>query len=177
MSIPTIDDLMSATVSELTEYTLLEAGDYYGVITDVESRPGKKAPYLNVEVTIHQAATDEDGEQTGHGRKVWRNVSFSEKAITMPGGVANLVQVTKPDIKNASADDLPGAIAVAIQASPIGVTVGHEQAWDGKAGKPKVDENGNPVMRESIDSFFEAPESFIDSFEAESIGVDNELPF
>lgn len=168
---------MSATVSELTEFTLLDVGDYFGVITDVESRPGKKAPYLNVEVTIHQKADDESGDETGRGRKVWRNVSFSEKAIGMPGGVAQLVQVLQPDLKDANPNDLPGAIALAIQSEAVGVTLGHEQAWDSKLGKPKVDEDGNPVMRESVDAFFSVPDSFVEEFEAESIGQDSDLPF
>lgn len=177
MSIPTIEDLLHTTVSGAGDYSLLEPGDYYGVITNAESRPGKKAPYINVEVTIYQAATDTDGEETGRGRKIWRNVSFSEKAIGMPGGPANLVQATKPNVSNTNPADIPGAIASAIQGSPVGVNISHEQAWDGKVGAPKVDETGNPVMRETIDLFFEAPESFVEAFEAEANGIDTDLPF
>jgi len=175
-NIPTLDELMSTSISDLLQYSLLEMGDYHAVITNVDARDGAKAPYLNVELTIHERA---DGNEEGRGRKIWRNVSFSEKAIGMPAGVAQLVQATKPTIPgDVTPAEMPGAIAVAIHGSAIGVNVGHEEGYDGKApDKIKRDASGEIMMRESADAFFAAPGSFTEAFEAEAAGNDSDLPF
>lgn len=175
-NIPTLDQLMSTSISDLMQYSLLEVGEYHAVITNVEARDGAKAPYLNIEVTIHARA---DGNEECRGRKVWRNVSFSEKAIGMPAGVAQLVQATQPSIPtDVTPDGMPGAIAVAISGVAIGVNVGHEEGYDSKAvDNIKRDDDGEVIMRESIDGFFTAPDSFTEAFEAEAAGNDSDLPF
>ena len=173
MSIPTLEQLMSASISELAEWELLATGPYFGVITNVEARDGAKAAYLNVEVTLHQT---KDGDETMKGRRVWRNVSFSEKAINMPGGLAQLVQSTKPEgLDGIAPEQLPAALAQAVTSSPVGIDLGHEQGW--KDGGPQVDEKGNPVMREAVDGFFAPDDSFGAGIEAESNGNDADLPF
>jgi hypothetical protein len=148
---------------------LMPLGRYSGVITNIEVRNGKKGPYLNIEWTSH----DEDFS----GRKVWRNSSFSEKAIGMPAGIAELVQATKPDIpKGTSPDALPGALATVLQSAAIDVEIDHEQRW--KDGAPLFDAaTGEPILRESIVAFYEAPEAFVESVANEAAGIDDELPF
>lgn len=172
MSIPTLDQLMTTSISELAEWDLLDVGPYFGVITNTEARKGPKGPYVNIEVTLHQNAA---GDETMKGRRVWRNVSFSDKAIGMPGGLAQLVQATQPNIPDGADSDLPSALAQVLTGEAVGVELGHEQGW--KNGGPQVDEQGNPVYREAIDGFFQAPESFSDGIEAEANGNDLDLPF
>lgn len=174
MPIPTLEQLMSTSISELAEWDLLDVGPYFGVITGSEARSGKKGPFVNLEITLHSNA---EGDETMKGRKVWRNVSFSEASIAMPGGLAQLVQCAQPDIPESSDDDLPAALSQVLVGLPIGVELTHEQGWDSKRSKKAVDENGNPIMREAVDSFFQAPESFADGIEAESVGNDLDLPF
>ncbi|KKL49150.1 hypothetical protein LCGC14_2318370, partial [marine sediment metagenome] len=160
MSIPTIEQLMAASITELGDYELLEIGPYLGVITNTEVRQGPKGAYLNVETTLHKPAESDD--ETCKGRKAWRNVSFSEKALTMPGGLAQLVQATSPAIpENTKVEDLPETLATVIMGETIGVELDHEQGW--KNGGPHVDEHGNPVMRNCVVSFFAADDSFAKS--------------
>lgn len=168
MPIPSLDDLMSMQISGFSN-ELMPLGRYSGVITNIEVRSGKKGAYLNIEWTCH----DEDYR----GRKVWRNSSFSEKAIGMPGGIAELVQSTKPEIpKGTSPSDLPAALATACQSAPLDVEIDYEPRW--KDGGPMIDPTtGEPVMRESIVAFYEPPEEFVKSIANEAAGVDDELPF
>lgn len=168
MALPSLDDLMSADISGWSG-ELIPEGDYNAVITNVEVRSGGKGPYLNIEATIH--------DEEYRGRKVWRNSSFSEKALYMPGGVAQLVQAVKPEVpKDISPEDIPSALAQAIQSQPVGVTVQHEDRW--KDGGPVINPStGETEQREVIGAFFEPSAEFVDSFEKESAGVDDELPF
>ena len=174
MSIPTIEQLMSASISDITQYSLLETGPYLGVITGAEKRDGSKAPYINLEVTVHQS---KDGDETVKGRRVWRNVSFSEKALHYSAGVAELVQATQPQgLTVNDPQELPGALARFLVGEPIGIVVDHEQGW--KDGGPQVDENGNPVMRETISKFFDAGDDFSKGIESDSdSGSDTGLPW
>jgi hypothetical protein len=167
-ALPTLDELMAMDVAEWSG-ELVPFGLYNGVITNVEVRDGQKGPYLNLEVTLH------DDEYAG--RKVWRNSSFSEKALAAPAGIAELVQATKPDIAaGTSPEDIPGAIAQAILGSAVGIEVDHEQRW--KSGAPMVDAStGEPVMRETIKAFFQPTDEFVESVEKQSAGMDDDLPF
>lgn len=171
MPIPTIDELMTM---EVGSYELVPTGHYLGVITNVEVREGRKGPYLNLEVTIHE---DADGDTTHQGKRAWRVASFSEKALAMPGGVAELVQVTQPDIPSGTdPDDLPNVLATLVQGEPVGFEIEHNQRY--KNGKPQVDPTtGEPVLKEDVAYFFSAPDSFTDNLELEAQGVDSDLPF
>lgn len=171
MPIPTIDELMGM---EIGSYELVPTGLYLGVITNVEVREGKKGPYLNIEVTVHQ---DTDGNTEFQGQRAWRVASFSEKALAMPGGVAEIVQVLKPDIPTGtSPDDLPNVLATLIQSEPVGFELEHNQRY--KNGKPQVDATtGEPVLKEDVAYFFEAPAEFRNDLDAEAQGTDSDLPF
>ncbi len=104
--IPTLEELMAAEVST-GGFEPLAIGWYNGVITKTEVRPGQKAVYISVEVSVH----DEEYK----GRKVWGITSFSDKALTMPGGVANVLQTIEPDIDiDTDPEELPAVIAAAI---------------------------------------------------------------
>lgn len=166
MSLPSLEDLLGAEVS--TGYDLLPIGGYSGVITGCEVRKGAKGPYLNVEVTVH--------DEGYRGRKVWRIASFSEAALNMPGGVANLVQSTQPEIDpGTSPDDLPAVLAQAIISSPVAITVEHDQIK--RNGAAQFLPDGSPEMRAQIKSF-EAPDAdFLTRIENEIAGVDEDLPF
>ncbi len=136
-------------------------GWYDGVITDIEVRQGPKGAYLNIEVTIH--------DEEYAGRKVWRNSSFSEKALFMPGGPAQLIQATKPDIpKDTAPDKIPYAVALAATHSPVKFEVDHEQVV--KNGVAQVDPDGEPVLRATVKQFAEAEAAFADKIEAEVSG-------
>lgn len=174
MSLPTLTELMGMEVSADFDDAPLPIGFYNGVITGAEVNPGKKAPYIKVEVTIH----DEDYR----GRKAWKNaVSFSEKALTMPGGVVNLLQATEPDIdRDTKANELPATIAAAIMSTPVRIEIQHEQAQSKNASGVYVDafnDDGSPKMRAIIHSFESAPEDFVSTIEKEAAGVDDDLPF
>ncbi len=78
MPIPSLDDLMTMEIGSWSN-DVMPLGKYSGVITNIEVRSGAKGPYLNIEVTCH------DDDYTG--RKVWRNSSFSEKALGAPAGI------------------------------------------------------------------------------------------
>lgn len=159
---------------EVGSYELVPVGLYLGVITNVEVRDGKKGPYLNLEVTIHQ---DSDGSEEHQGQRAWRVASFSEKALAMPGGVAELVQVTKPDIpEGTDPDDLPNVLATLVQGEPVGFEIEHTQRF--KNGKPQFDlTTGEPVLKEDVAYFFVPPTEFADNLELEAQGHDSELPF
>lgn len=172
MSLPSLSDLLGADVS--SGFEVLPRGIYNGVITDVEVRKGGKGPYLNIECTVH---SDEEGSTARRGSKVWRIASFSEKALNMPGGVANVVQVTKPDIDPAtSPTELPAVLAKALVSSPVKFEVDHEQREDGN-GNLKTEPDGSPAMRAIINFFEACDDEFLASFEAEAAGVDDDLPF
>lgn len=167
MSLPTIDELMTMEVSET--FAPIPVGFYNGVITGAEVATGAKGPYIKVEVTIH--------DEEYRGRKVWRNaVSFSEKAIGMPGGVAQLLQATKPDLpRDAAAEELPSIIATFIVSTPIKFEVEHDQVKRG--GKSQFLADGSPEMRAGVRQWFEAEADFISSVEADAAGIDDDLPF
>jgi hypothetical protein len=162
-----LNDLLGAEVSS-SSFDLIEEGTYNGVITGAEVRPGQKAPYINLEVTIHDEGL--------RGRKVWRTCSFSEKALNMPGGVANLVQTTKPDIDPSTpAEALPAAIAEAVISSPVTIEVEHEQIK--RQGVAQFNADGTPEMRAQIKTLIEPDEAFVTQIENEIAGVDDDLPF
>lgn len=168
MNIPSLDDLLNLEVSDSFDKTPVPEGTYNAVITGCEVRKGAKGPYLSIEVTIH----DEDFK----GRKVWRNSSFSEKAVGMPGGIANLLQATRPRIaKDTPANALPAAIADAVVASPVTIEVEHEQVK--RNGVPATLSDGTPEMRAQVRHFAPATDEFSASIEAEAAGLDDDLPF
>jgi hypothetical protein len=169
MSLPTLAELMSKEVSETFDRTPLPIGFYNGVITGAEARAGAKGPYLSVEVTIH----DEEFK----GRKVWKNsCSFSEKALGMPGGIANLLQTAKPDIPaSAPPNTLPAVIAQGVISCPIRIEVEHEQVK--RSGVFATLADGSPEMRSSIRQFTPPDDAFVQSIEAEAAGLDDDLPF
>lgn len=165
MSLPSLEELLNADISE---YELLPVGTYSGVITNCEVRKGPKGPYLSIEVTVH--------DEGYRGRKVWRNASFSEKAINMPGGVANLVQSAQPEIDpGTTADELPSVIATEVVSSPVKVEVEHDQIK--RNGALQFNPDGSPEMREQIKTFHAPDAEFISEIESEIAGVDNDLPF
>ena len=167
MSIPSIEDLLNAEVAEFSN-DIVPEGEYDAVITDVEVRKGAKGPYLGIKATIF------NGEQAR--RPVWRNSSFSEKAVNMPGGIANLVQSAKPDIpKDTPANEVPAAIAQAVISCPVVIEVEHEQVV--RNGVPQVKADGQPELRAQIRSFSEPSDELIAAFEAEASGTDDDLPF
>lgn len=171
MSIPSIEQLMSGEVSGGGAYTPLPIGTYNAVITNCEVRQGPKGPYLNLEATIH----DDDYR----GRKVWRNSSFSEKAVFMPGGPANLVQSTQLDVPQGTEPaQLPYAVASAIVGEPVTVEVDHEQVMRG--GEYQVNPDGSPELRATIKAFSSPDEAFaasIDTAEAAVQSGSSDLPF
>ena len=166
MSLPSLEELLGAEVS--TGYDLVPIGEYDAVITGCEVRKGAKGPYLNVEATLHDEGV--------RGRKVWRIASFSEKALNMPGGVANIVQSTQPDIDpGISPDELPAALAAAVLSSPVRVTVEHDQIK--RNGALQFLPDGSPEMRAQIKTFDAPSEEFLKTIENEIAGVDDDLPF
>ena len=172
MSLPSLADLLGAEVT--TGFTPIPRGIYNGVITEVEVRKGGKGPYLNITFTVH---SDEEGNTDQRGRKAWRISSFSEKALNMPGGVSNVVQVVQPDIEPTTAPtDLPKVLAAALVSAPVKVEIDHEQKQDAN-GNLKTNPDGTPQNREIITYFEEVDEEFLANFEAEAAGVDDDLPF
>lgn len=168
MAIPTLEQLMNATISQSNFDTPIPVGTYNGVITDATVRQGAKGPYINVEVTVH------DDEYVG--RKVWRIASFSEKALYMPGGIAELVQITKPDMDpDIGANEMPAFIANHIVSQPVRIEVGHEQVKRDNVLQFNAD--GTPELRAKIDQFFAPTDEFVQAIEAQAAGVDDDLPF
>lgn len=173
MSLPTLADLLGAEVS--TGFEPVPRGIYNGVITEIEVRKGGKGPYLNLTLTVHSHA--ETGETDQRGRKAWRIASFSEKALKMPGGVANVVQVVEPEIDpDTDPGAMPAALATALLSAPVKFEIDHEQKQDGN-GNLKTNSDGSPAMREVVNYFEKCDEEFIESFEAEAAGLDDDLPF
>lgn len=169
-NIPTLEELLSMEVTEAYDKTPVPEGDYTAVITGCEVRKGKKGPYLAVEATVH----DEDIPE--HDRKVWRNSSFSEKAMGMPGGIANLVQSAKPALPSGTdAAALPAAIATSIVSCPVLIEVEHEQVV--RNGIPAVNADGTPEIRGQIRQFSVPSDEFIAAIEAIASGQDDDLPF
>lgn len=165
MPIPSLEDLLSADISE---FALVAAGDYNAVITGCEVRPGPKGPYLNVEATIHS--------EEFKGSKVWGMSSFSEKAFTMPGGVANLVQSAQPDIdRDTPAEALPAEVAQKVVTLPVLITVGHEQVK--RNGVLQTNTDGSPEMRARVTLYAPPDPDFLQTIEAEAAGLDDDLPF
>ena len=171
MPIRSLEELLTAEVGE-SDFPLIPIGFYNGVITGAEVRQGGKAPYINVRVTIH-----DEGEY--RGQNCWKNaVSFSEKALLMPGGPAQLAQATGSQDKLAKDvpwEEAPSALAAAVLSTPVRIEVRHEQAW--KNGSDVFNEDGTPKMRAIIHAFAPADEDFIASVEAEAAGLDDDLPF
>lgn len=166
MSLPSLADLLGAEVS--TGFAVVPIGIYDGVITNCEVRKGAKGAYLSVEVTLHNEGV--------RGSKVWRIASFSEKALNMPGGVANIVQTVQPDIDpDTSPEELPSVLAAAIISSPVSVEVDHDQIK--REGKLQYKPDGSPEMRATIATFSVPTPEFIKTIENEIAGVDDDLPF
>ena len=114
MAIPSLDN------------DLLPVDTYNAVITAVEVKKGQSSgiPYLNVTATIF------DGEFKWAKRQ--RALSFSRKAIRLPGGVLQLVQ--SAGVVDLPADtptaDVPAAIAAALIASPVTISTNQQGAVD-----------------------------------------------
>ena len=170
MSIPTLAELMKAEVSS-GGFEPLPVGWYDGVIAKVEVRAGGKGPYLNVEVVVH------GGEH--NGRRVWGMSSFSDKALTMPGGIANLLQVTQPDLDvDTPAEELPAAIAAAVVTKPVSFMVKNEQVKrHGALQFLDAPKNQLPELRSKVDEYRTPDQDFIDSIDADAAGLDSDLPF
>lgn len=170
MSIPSLEELMKAEVSS-GGFDPLPVGWYNGVITKVEVRPGQKGAYLNIEVTVH----DEEYQ----GRKVWGMSSFSDKALTMPGGIANLLQTTKPDIDiDTPPEELPQVIAAAVTSKPVSFQVKNEQVKrNGVLQYLDAPKNQLAELRSKVNEYREPEQEFIDSVDAEAAGLDSDLPF
>lgn len=169
MPIPSIDELLKADISDVMSSDPVPEGTYDAVITDVTVRQGAKGPYLAIETTIH--------DEEYRGRKVWRNSSFSEKALFMPGGIAQLLQA----IPKVNLDQAKGSgeqaivIANAARTSPVTIEVEHEQVV--RQGNPAYKSDGTPEMRGTVKAFYPASEEFVSSILAEAAGVDDDLPF
>lgn len=170
MSIPSIEELMSATVSN-SGFEPLPVGWYNGVITKVEVRAGAKGPYLSIEVTVH-------GEES-NGRKVWGMASFSDKALTMPGGVANVMQTTEPEIPlDTAAEELPAVLAAAITSKGVSFLVKNEQVKRGGVLQYlDAPENTQAEMRSKVEQYRTAEEDFLAQVDADAAGLDADLPF
>ena len=169
MSIPTLNDLFNAAVSETFSNEPVPVGFYDAVITKVEVRQGAKGPYLSIENTIH-------APEEYKSRKVWRNSSFSEKALYMPGGIAQLLQATQPEVdRNTSAEEMPAVIARGIQGLPVRIEVEHEQVV--RNGQQATNADGSPEMRATVRSFETPDPAFVQAIEDEASGLDDDLPF
>lgn len=170
MSIPTLEELMNSEVQE-GGFEPLPVGWYDGVITKVEVRAGGKGPYLNIEVTVH-------GEDH-NGRKVWGMSSFSDKALTMPGGIVNVLQSAKPDIDiDTPPEELPAVMAAALPTLPVSFLVKNEQVKrNGQLQYLDAPKNQVPELRSKVDEYRVPDQDFIDNVDAEAAGLDSDLPF
>lgn len=167
-AIPTITELLDMEVSDLFDDDVVPEGPHDAILTDIEVRPGKKAPYLNVKATLFGGEYDR--------RVVFGISSFSEKALKMPGGVANLIQVVQPEVPvDTAAEELPAVLAEACLAAPVVITVEHEQSV--KNGSKQFNDDGTPKMRPRIRAYSEPSEEFVAAFEVEASGGDDDLPF
>lgn len=168
MAIPTLNDLMGTEVSDSINYDPLPNGNYNGVITKVEVRNGAKAVYLNVEVTIH----DEEYK----GRKIWGISSFSEKALAMPGGIANVLQTVKPQIDMSTPQaEIPAVMAAAITSYPVTIRNQNEQVK--RNGELAIKDDGSPEMRSKIAEYLVPSDEFKESVELDAQGLDDDLPW
>ena len=170
--IPTLDALLSGEISEGYSDDPIALGWHNFVITGCEVRKGNKSgiPYLNLTLTVF------DGDDAR--RKCWGMSSFSEKALYMPGGVAQLLQATGigdslPD--DVAPNELPAAISKVITGTPVRALIGHEHA--GAPGAKKFNSDGTPKMKETVEAYEAPTEEFLAAFEAEASGVDEDLPF
>jgi len=170
VSIPSLEELMNKEVSA-SGFEPLPVGWYDGVITKVEVRAGAKGAYLSIEVTVH-------GDEH-NGRKVWGMSSFSDKALTMPGGVVNVLQAAKPDIDiDTPPEELPGAMAAALPTLPVSFLVNNEQVK--RNGQPQfldAPKNTVPELRSKVAEYREPGEDFLTAVEADAVGLDENLPF
>ena len=168
MSIFDIEQLMEMEIS--TGFgEPVPIGFYNAVISGVEVGGGPKGPYLNIETTIH--------DEEYYGRKVWRISSFSEKALGMPGGIAELLQVTDPpDLdRSVPAEELPAEIARAVLHSAVRIDTDQDQVK--RQGIPQTNDDGTPEMRANVRSFSVPEDSFVESVQKEAAGIDDDLPF
>ena len=149
----------------------MPVGWYDGVITKVEVKDGAKALYLNVEVTIH-------GDEH-NGRKVWGMSSFSDKAITMPGGIANILQAAGPDIPiDTPIEELPAVMAQKLTSLPVSFMVRNEQVKRNNVLQfLDAPTNSVPELRSKVDSYRVPEQAFIDQVDSEAAGLDADLPF
>jgi len=171
MSIPTLAELMSTEITGGGGFEPLAPAWYDGVITKVEVKAGQKAPYLNVEVTVH-------GDEH-NGRKVWGISSFSDKALTMPGGVVQILQATEAPVPMDTAmEDLPAVAARALTTLPVSFLVKNEQVKRGGALQYlDAPTNSVPEMRSRIEEYRAADEDFAATVDAQAAGLDADLPF
>lgn len=167
-AIPSIEDLLGTEVSDAFTDEPVPKGPHDAILTEIEVRSGAKGPYLNVTATLFGGDHDR--------RKVWGISSFSEKALTMPGGVANLLQTVNPDIEtDLPSEEVPAAIAAACLSAPVVIEVEHEQSE--KNGVAQTNDDGTPKMRARIRNYSEPSEEFVQAFEVEASGGDDDLPF
>lgn len=168
MSIPTIEELMGMDVIEFDKIPV-PIDDYNVVITKAEVKPGAKGPYIAIETTIFE------GEY--RGRKVWRGAcSFSEKAMGMPGGVANLVQSTQAAVPTGTPpEQMPAAIAAAVLSAPVGITTEHDQVV--RNGIPATLDDGSPELKALVRLWSPPSDEFVAAVKAEAAGLDDDLPF
>lgn len=174
MGIPSLQDLMNAEVKDSIDFSAdpVPKGEHDGVITGAEVKRGPKGPYITPEVTVHNL----DGY---NGRKVWGLASFSEKAITMPGGPANLLQSVKDQIgtipTGLDENEAIAWIAENIRGCAVRFGVRHEQVE--RNGVKQYLGDGSPEMREKVD-YYAAPDAdFLAFIQAEADGLDADLPF
>lgn len=171
LEIPTIEDILGGEVS--AGFDPLPIDTYNAVITDVEIKDGKtsKIPYFNVTATIFE------GEFKG--KKSWGISSFSPKAVSMPGGVTQLLQsagVSIGDVpKGMDQGETRAWLAIQLKSTPIEITTGLDQAV--KNGVNQENPDGTPKMRDFVDTYAPASEEFLAGFQNEVDGVDDDVPF
>lgn len=169
--IPSIEDILNGTVAEFDDEPVA-VGPHNAVLTEVLVKTGAKSgiPYLNVRATIF------DGPNAK--RNVFGISSFSEKALTMPGGVTQLLQCAGigADLpKDTPAAQIPAVLAEALTSTPVIINVSHEH--DGRPGDKKYNTDGTPKMRATIDFYEPADEDFLATFGNAVEGIDDDVPF
>lgn len=171
MSIPTLEQLLATEVSS-ADFAPVPVGIHNAVITGAKVAKGPKGNYINVEATIHAEGLE--------GRKVWGISSFSDKALSMPGGPANLLQAAGTHLgtipTGLGGDETVGWIAQNIIGVPLTVDVEHEQAQD-KAGNLKTANDGTPIWKARTRAYGPASDEFAATIEKAAQGLDDDLPF